>query len=38
MFHDALAASADIGNVMEYLMEVVKKSEQEKQKNLIIFG
>ena len=37
MFHDALAASADIGIVMEYLMEVVKKSEQEKQKNLIIF-
>ena len=37
MFHDASAASADIGIVMEYLMEVVKKSEQEKQKNLIIF-
>ena len=29
--HHALAASADIGIVMEYLMEVVKKFEQKKQ-------
>ena len=32
--HHALAASADIGIVMEYLMEVVKKFEQKKQKKL----
>ena len=31
--YHALAASADIGIVMEYLMEVVKKFEQKKQKN-----
>ena len=30
--HHALAASADIGIVMEYLMEVVKKFEKKKQK------
>ena len=32
--HHALAVSADIGIVMEYLMEVVKKFEQKKQKKL----
>ena len=30
--HHALAASADIGIVMEYLMEVVKKFEPKKTK------
>ena len=30
--HHALAASADIGIVMEHLMEVVKKFEKKKQK------
>ena len=39
--HHALAASADIGIVMEYLMEVVKKFEKKKQKKkrktIIIF-
>ena len=32
LFHHALAASADIGTAMEYIMEVVKKFEQKKQK------
>ena len=32
--HHALAASTDIRIVMEYLMEVVKKFEQKKQKKL----
>ena len=32
--HHALAASADIGIVMEYLMDVVKKFAQKKQKKL----
>ena len=32
--HHVLAASADIGIVMEYLMEVGKKFEQKKQKKL----
>ena len=32
--HHALAASADIGIVMEYLMEVVKKLEQKMQKKI----
>ena len=32
--HHALAASSDIGTAMEYLMEVVKKFEQKKQKKL----
>ena len=32
LFHHALAASAHIGTVMEYIMEVVKKFEQKKQK------
>ena len=33
LFHHALAASAHIGTVMEYIMEVVKKFEQKKQKS-----
>ena len=32
LFRHALVASADIGTVMEYIMEVVKKFEQKKQK------
>ena len=32
--HHALAASPDIGTVMEYLMEIVKKFEQKKQKKI----
>ena len=36
--HHALAASADIGIVMEKLMEVVKKSEQKKQKKLLSYS
>ena len=36
--HHALASSADIGIVLEYLMEVVKKFEQKKfKKKIIIF-
>ena len=31
LFRHALVASADIGTVMEYIMEVVKKFEQKKQ-------
>ena len=30
--HHVLAASADIGIVMEYLMDVLKKFEKKKQK------
>ena len=39
LFHHALAASAHIGTVMEYIMEVVKKFEQKKQKKkkIVIF-
>ena len=40
LFHHALAASADIGTAMEYIMEVVKKFEQKKQKKkkkIVIF-
>ena len=33
LFRHALVASADIGTVMEYIMEVVKKFEQKKQKS-----
>ena len=36
-FYRALAASAGIGIVMEYLMEVVKKAEPKNKSNLIIF-
>ena len=36
LFHHALAASADIGTAMEYIMEVVKKFEQKKQKKKIV--
>ena len=32
LFRHALVASADIGTVMEYIMEVVKKFEKKKQK------
>ena len=37
--HHALASSADIGIVVEYLMEVVKKFEQKKlkKKKITIF-
>ena len=35
--HHALASSADIGIVVEYLMEVVKKFEQKNKKIIIIF-
>ena len=36
--HHALASSADIGIVLEYLMEVVEKFEQKKlKKKIIIF-
>ena len=40
LFRHALVASADIGTVMEYIMEVVKKFEQKKQKKkkkIVIF-
>ena len=33
--HHVLAASADIGIVMEYLMEVLKKFEKKKQKKKV---
>ena len=33
--HHALAASADIGIVMEYLMEVLKKFEKKKRKKKV---
>ena len=32
LFRHALVASADIGTVMEYIMEVVKKFEKKKKK------